>query len=403
MTTEEPKPPIDMDANLEAEIEAALGDMAIEDMLDYADRPQTTGGGRDTKTGLIVAIQGSDVFVEFGPKSQGLCPLEQFTEAPQVGARMDFVVDRFDRNEGLLMLSREGAIRKADWEALQVGQIIEARCTGVNKGGLELEVANHPAFMPAGQVDIRHIEDLGVFVGEKMPCEVIELDPSHGRIILSRRMHMEAERARLREELMEKIVEGETVPAVITSIQVYGAFADLGGIDGLIHISDLSYTRINHPSESVKEGDQVKVKILKIDRDHEPPRIGLGLKQTLEDPYSSEVEKLDVGATVTGRITKITAFGAFVELSPGVEGLIHISELSNERVQKVSSIVKPGEVVTVKVLSVDSDQRRIGLSLKAARAEDEKSSFDRDDDPDMRKLKAQLSKKFGDNLKGGLG
>ncbi|MDY7107986.1 MAG: S1 RNA-binding domain-containing protein [Planctomycetota bacterium] len=405
MPDEETNPPIDMDAKLEAEIEAALGDLSVEDMLDYADRSRAAPGGveREYKTGVIAAVHGNDVLVEFGPKAQGVCPLEQFAEPPTVGERTQFIIERFDENEGLLILSREGVVRRAEWESLDVGQHVEARCTGTNKGGLEMEIAHHQAFMPAGHVDLRHIEDLSVFVGEKMPCEIIELDRQRGRIILSRRAHLETERRRLREELLETLEVGQTMPAVITSLQHYGAFADLGGIDGLIHISDLSYQRINHPSEAVKEGDQVNVKILKIDREQDPPRIGLGLKQTLEDPYAAEVSRLEVGATVSGRVTKLMAFGAFVELAPGVEGLIHISELSPERVQKVSSVVKPGEVVTVKVLSVDADQRRIGLSLKAARAEEEGRTFDRHEDPHMRKLKEQMRRKFGGDLKGGLG
>ncbi|NNF44942.1 MAG: S1 RNA-binding domain-containing protein [Phycisphaerales bacterium] len=401
---EQPNPGIDMDAKLEAEIQAALGDMSVEDMLDYTaeSRPKARGE-REFKRGTIVSVHGSDVFVEFGPKSQGICPIAQFKEPPVVGASLEFVVDRFDEAEGLLMLSREGAVRKAEWESLDVGQIIEARCTGTNKGGLELEVANHQAFMPAGQVDLRHIEDLSVFVGEKMPCEIIELDRHRGRIILSRKVTLEADRARAREKLLGELEVGTTMPAVITSIQPFGAFADIGGMDGLIHISDLSYQRVNHPSEVVKEGDQVNVKILKVDRETEPPRIGLGLKQTLEDPFTSSAKTLEPGAIVSGRVTRLAAFGAFVELAPGVEGLIHISELSHERVQKVSSVVKPDEIVNVQVMAIDPDKRRIGLSLKRAKAEAEGDSFSRDEDAEMRRLKAQLGKKFGDNLKGGLG
>jgi small subunit ribosomal protein S1 len=347
MTNQEPRRPVDMDAKLEAEIEAALGDMSVEDMLDYADKPRPARGERERKIGTVVSIHGGEVFVEFGPKSQGICPLTQFEEPPASGQRMEFIVDRYDRDEGLLLLSREGIVRKAEWEALEEGQIVEARCTGTNKGGLDMEVANHRAFMPAGHVDIRHIEDLSVFVGEKFPCEVIELDRNRGRIVLSRRLPLEAERQRRRDELLETLEVGATLPAVITTIKEYGAFADLGGMDGLIHISDLSYQRVSHPSEVVKEGDAVNVKVLKIDRDQEPPRISLGLKQTLEDPYAASVGKLEVGDNVTGRVTKIAPFGAFVELSPGVEGLVHISELSNDRVHHVGSVVKPDQVVTV--------------------------------------------------------
>lgn len=403
MEEQSPDPRIDMDAKLEAEIEAALGDMSLDDMLDMADRPTQTGGERERKLGTIVSIHNDDVYVEFGPKSQGVCPLTLFDEPPKPNDRMEFIVDRYDSNEGLLILSREGSVAKADWETLELGQIVEARCTGTNKGGLEMEVANHPAFMPAGQVDLRHIPDLSVFVGEKMPCEVIEIDRPRARIILSRRSHLEAERNRTREQLLETLQEGQTVQAVITSIQDYGAFADIGGMDGLIHISDLAHQRIKHPSEVIKEGDQVQVKVLKIDRENDPPRIGLGLKQTLADPYAASVSKLEVGAMVSGKVTKLMPFGAFVELSPGVEGLIHISELSHERVEKVSTVVKPDEIVTVQVMSIDKDQKRIGLSLKRAKAEAEGDTFNRGEDPHMRKLKAQLAKKFGDNLKGGIG
>ena len=345
------------------------------------------------------------MFIEFGPKSSGICPLQQFAEKPEPGQRLEFVIDRFDEREGLLIVSREGAVRKAQWEALDVGQVVEARCTGTNKGGLVMELARHEAFMPAGHVDIRHVEDLSVFVGEKMPCEIIDLDRKRGRVILSRRRPLEADRARRREDLLSKLVVGATVPAVITSIKDFGAFADIGGLDGLIHISDLSYRRVKHPSEVVKTGDQVNVKILKIETDEggDRPRVGLGLKQTLEDPFSASVSSLEVGASVSGRVTRLMDFGAFVELAPGVEGLIHISELSHERVHKVSSVVKPDEVVTVKVLSIDPGQRRIGLSLKAAQADEEARTFERDEDPEIRKLRAQLSQKFGGDLKGGLG
>ncbi|MHC4305385.1 MAG: 30S ribosomal protein S1 [Planctomycetota bacterium] len=390
----------DLDDKLQAEIEAALGDMNLEDMLDIADHPAppTAKPVDKMKTGTVIKIYGDDVFVEFGPKSQGVCPRSEFSEPPTVGERHDFVVDRYDAKEGLLLLSRQGAIRKAAWESLAVGQAVEARCTGYNKGGLELEIAKHRAFMPAGQIDLRHIDDLSVFVGEKMPCEIIELDRVRGRIILSRRKTLEAERVQLREKLLDELKQGDQRPAVIRSVQPYGAFADLGGVDGLIHISDICHERIKHPSDRVKEGDEVQVQILKIDRSQDPPRIGLGMKQCMADPYHAHTANLREGDTISGRITRIMPYGAFVEIAPGVEGLIHISQLSNERVNKVSSIVKPNEIVTVKVLDVDARTRRISLSLRAARAE-ERSEELRPEDPALRKLRA----KFGGDLKGGIG
>jgi small subunit ribosomal protein S1 len=350
------------------------------------------------KTGMIVKIYREDVFVEFGPKSQGVCPRSEFDEPPTVGERHDFIVDRYDAKEGLLLLSKQGAIRKAAWESLQVGQSVEARCTGHNKGGLELEIAQHRGFMPAGQIDLRHIDDLSVFVGEKMPCEIIELDRARGRIILSRRKALEAERAQLREKLLEELKEGDQRPAVIRSIQPYGAFADLGGVDGLIHISDISHERIKHPSERVKEGDEVQVQVLKIDREQDPPKIGLGMKQCMADPYHAQTAQLREGDTVSGRVTKIMPYGAFVEIAPGVEGLVHISQLSSERVNNVGSVVKVNEIISVKVLDVDPGSRRISLSLRAA-VEAEKEQVLRPEDPALKKLRA----KFGGDLKGGIG
>lgn len=402
-----PDPRTDLDAKLEREIEEALGDMSLDDMLDEADKPRKPGaagaGQREKKTGTIASIHGNDVYVEFGPKSQGMCPINAFSEKPEIGQTKDFIVERFDRNEGILILSLPGTIQKAEWESLEVGQVVEARCTGTNKGGLEMEVANHKAFMPAGQVDLRHIKELDAFIGEKMPCEVMEINRERARIILSRRNVLEAERTELRKNLLETLEVGQQHQAVITSIQPYGAFADLGGMDGLIHISDMSYERIKSPSELVKEGETVTVQVLKIDDSKDPPRIGLGMKQTMADPYQEGIAEINEGETVTGKVTKLMAFGAFVEISPGVEGLIHISELSHERVNKVSSVVKPGETVTAKVLSIDPERRRIALSLKQLQEkEKQEEAMERSEDPEMRKLKAQLSKKFGD-LKGGIG
>ncbi len=396
----------DLDAKLQAEIEAALGDLSLEDMLDLSDRPRplTAGRGPDAapsrqlKTGTIVQIHGQDVLVEFGPKSQGVCPCSHFENPPTVGERHEFVVERFDAKEGLLMLSRPGVVSKAEWESLEVGQVVEARCTGTNKGGLEMEVVDHKAFMPAGQVDVRHIADLSVFVGDKMTCEVLELDRRRGRIILSRRSPLQVERAQLRDELLGKLEVGEQRPALVTSIQPYGAFADLGGLEGLIHISDMSHERIKDPSDVVKEGEQVQVQVLKIDREFDPPRIGLGMKQCMADPYLTQTAEIKAGAVVTGKVTRIMPYGAFVELGPGVEGLIHISQLSTERVNKVSQIVKPDEVIKVKVLDIDRKHRRISLSLRALKSEQE-AEVVRPDDPAMKKLKA----KFGGDLKGGIG
>ena len=360
------------DAELEREIEAALGGMSIED-LEGSSGPVRGGGGRggrQARKGTIVRVHNGDVFVEFGPRSMGVCPLSQFmsgadAQAPVVGSERGFVVERFDPFEGLSILSLEGAVQKADWGTLEVGQIVEARCTGMNKGGLEMEVAHHKGFMPAGQVDVRHVADISVFIGEKFPVQIVELNKDKNRLVVSRKAVVAAERAEQREKLLAVLEIGQTRTATITSVQSYGAFADIGGVDGLIHVSDLSHERVKSPADVVKVGQVVQVKIVKLDLAATPPKIGLGMKQLVVDPSIAAMQAVEAGGTVTGRVSKIMPFGAFIELAPGIEGLVHISEISHERIPTVDKALRANEVVTAKVLSIDVGKKRISLSIKA--------------------------------------
>jgi len=247
-------------------------------------------------------------------------------------------------------------------------------------------------------VDLHHVSDLSIFVGEKFPCEVIELDQSRNRLVLSRRSVLAAERERNQGELLESLELGATVSATITSIKPYGAFADIGGLEGLIHVSEMSWKRLDNPEALLSVGDAVKVKVVDIDHDHEPPKLALSMKQLLEDPFAGAIDKIEPGATLSGRVTKLMDFGAFVELPGEVEGLVHISELADRRVNSPGQVVRVGEVVTVRVLRVDTARHRIALSMKQSGGGDEAAA--REDDPTMRKLR----EKFGDGpLKGGLG
>ncbi len=360
------------DADLEREIADALGGMSIEELEQSSAAPKggSRGGGRQVRQGTIIRVHGGDVFVEFGPRSQGVCPLAQFLQigdkiAPVVGSERGFVVERFDPFEGLSILSLEGATQKADWGTLEIGQIVEARCTGMNKGGLEMEIAHHRAFMPAGQVDVRHVADISVFIGEKFPVQIVELNKDKGRLVVSRKAVVAAERADQREKLLAVLEIGQTRTATITSVQAYGAFADIGGVDGLIHIYDLSHERVKSAADVVKVGQVVTVKVLKLDLTQTPAKIGLGLKQLVADPGAAALETIEAGATVTGRVTKIMPFGAFIEIAPGIEGLVHISEISHERIPTVEKALRKDEIVTCKVLSIDSDKKRISLSIKS--------------------------------------
>jgi small subunit ribosomal protein S1 len=404
-----------LDAELMREIEDALGGMSLEDMVGGTAgamrAPAPVKGERALRTGTIVRVHGGEVFIEFDPKRQGVCPAAQFEEEPKPGERHEFFEERFDPFEQLWVCSRPGATHKGELDSLSAGMVVEARCVGMNKGGLDMEVAHHKAFMPAGQVDIRHIEDISVFLGEKFPCKIIELRREKGRMVLSRKAVLLEERARMRDKVLAELEVGQVRTATVTSIQQYGAFADLGGIDGLIHIGDISHERIKDAGDVLKPGQVVQVKVLRIDREAKPIKIGLGLKQTMADPALTAMAEIEAGATVTGRVTKLMDFGAFVELSPGIEGLIHVSEIAHERIPTPDRVLQVGEVLQVKVLSVDAGRKRISLSRKALldrpampergdRRDGREAPALRADDPVMRKLRAKFG---GRELKGGLG
>ncbi len=366
----------ELDAQTNAEIEAAMSEMVDAGAADGGGHgvkgrirgPRVVRGGREHRTGKVVSVGVSDVFIEFGPKELGVVDVAQFKEEkPKVGDDLEVAVERYDSAESLYICALPGAVQKADWEMLEMGQVVEARVTGVNKGGLELEVANHRAFMPASQVDINHIADLSVFVGEKMTCEVQKIDRrGQGNILLSRRDIIAKERAKAAEGLKEKLKVGDTVEGVVRKIMDFGAFVDIGGVDGLVHINDLSHNRVNHSAkgvaEHVTEGQKVTVQILKLD--WEANRIGLGLKQLQADPFTAAASEVVEGAQMSGKVTKILEFGAFVEVAPGVEGLVHISELEWRRVNDVHEVLTENEVVQVQVLKVDPEDRKISLSIK---------------------------------------
>ncbi len=327
--------------------------------------PRVIEAGREHRTGAVVSVGPKDLFVEFSPKELGVAPRAQWKEdeLPKVGDDLELIVDRFDSNEQLYMCSRPGAVQKADWELLQPGQVIEARVVEANKGGLKLDIAHHDAFMPASLVDTHHIENLSIFVGEKVRCKVERIDrQGRGRIILNRRSVVAEEREEQLKELKTKLEVGQNIEGVVRKIMPFGAFVDLGGIDGLVHISDLRHTRVEKVEDVVKEGDQITVQILKLDWGNK--RLSLGLKQTQPDPYTAAAEQFPPETVTTGKVTRTTAFGAFVELAPGVEGLVHISELEWQRIRKVEDAVRTGQAVKVKVLSFDPEKQRISLSVK---------------------------------------
>jgi small subunit ribosomal protein S1 len=252
--------------------------------------------------------------------------------------------------------------------AAESGEPVEGTVIEVVKGGLILDLGVR-GFLPASLVDIRRVQNLDEFLGKTLRCKVIELNRSRNNVVLSRRAVLEDERKEMRQAILDRLSPGDVVEGTISNIVDFGAFVDLEGIDGLIHISELSWSHVNHPSEVLEIGQSVKVKVLDIDRDRQ--RISLGLKQTQSDPWQQVIEAYQEGDVVQGRVTKVVTFGAFVEILPGVEGLVHISELAQHHVENPREIVSQGEVVRVKIIEMDADRRRLSLSLKRVEDTDE--------------------------------
>jgi small subunit ribosomal protein S1 len=360
----------DLDAGIESELQAALGGLTEQEI--FADpgskgpRP-AAGEPQPQKKARVVAVRGQDVYLEMpGARSQGVIPVQQFPDAkpPDVGAEIDVNIEGFDRDNGLLIFSLRGATVHVDWSSVAAGMTVEARVMATNKGGLSVEVNGIRGFMPISQIDLYRVENADQFINQKLRCLVTEVLPHEKNLVVSRRALMEKEREQEREKTWATLAEGQIYDGIVRSVKDFGAFVDLGGVDGLLHVSEMSWQRVNDATKIVQPGQAVKVMVLKID--HERRKVSLGLKQLTASPWDDLEDRFPTGCTAKGKVTRLMDFGAFVELEPGVEGLVHISELAPQRVHRVTDIVKEGQEVTLKVLSVDKTQRRISLSIKAA-------------------------------------
>ncbi|WP_447753134.1 30S ribosomal protein S1 [Sphingopyxis fribergensis] len=331
--------------------------------------------GRVVK-GTVTAIENDLAVIDIGLKSEGRVPLREFAMPGQkadinVGDEVEVYVDRVENANGETMLSRDRARREAAWDRLEEEFNKEARVEGVIfgrvKGGFTVDLGGAVAFLPGSQVDIRPVRDVGPLMDLPQPFQILKMDRRRGNIVVSRRAILEETRAEQRSGLIQNLEEGQIIEGAVKNITDYGAFVDLGGIDGLLHVTDMSYKRVNHPSEVINIGDNVRVQIIRINRDTQ--RISLGMKQLESDPWEGVAAKYPVGAKLSGTVTNITDYGAFVELEAGIEGLVHVSEMS-----WVKKNVHPGKIVStsqevdVIVLEVDSDKRRISLGLKQAQS-----------------------------------
>jgi len=327
----------------------------------------------DVVKGKVVRIDKDEVLVDIGYKAEGVIPSGELSirksvdphEEVELGEEIDALVLTKEDAEGRLILSKKRARFEKAWRRIEVaadsGEPVEGNVIEVVKGGLILDLGVR-GFLPASLVDIRRVHNLDEFMGQTLECKVIELNRSRNNVVLSRRAVLEEERKEVREQILGRLEPGQVVEGKISNIVDFGAFVDLDGIDGLIHISELSWSHVNHPSEVVSIGDDVRIKVLDIDRDRQ--RISLGLKQTQEDPWQRVINTHRDGDVLEGTVTKVVAFGAFVEILPGVEGLVHISELADHHVENPSEVVEPGSKLNVKILEIDEERRRLSLSIK---------------------------------------
>jgi small subunit ribosomal protein S1 len=373
-----------LDAQIEQELEAAMAGMDAKAMYGEpaAHRPRGPAQRTDgKKKGKVVAIHGDDVFVDVGGRSQGVLSAIQFGgQPPAIGSELDVNIEGYDSANGLLLLSLKGAAVHADWSSVAEGMIVEGRVTGTNKGGLEIDINGIRGFMPVSQIDLYRVEDLNPYVNQRLRCLVTDVNPAERNLVVSARALLEKEREEAREKLWKELAEGQVRTGIVRSIKDFGAFLDLGGVDGLLHVSEMSWSRVDNAANLVQPGQSMKVVILKID--HERRKVSLGLKQLLPSPWDSIGEKYWANQLVTGKVTRLMDFGAFVELEPGIEGLIHVSELAPQRVWRVSDIVQPNQMVEVRVLKIEKDQKRISLSLKAAAPEPQQTAAVEEDEPE---------------------
>jgi small subunit ribosomal protein S1 len=340
-------------------------------------------------TGNVVRIDKDEVLVDIGYKSEGVIPANELSirksvdpsDEVHLGEEVDAIVLTKEDQDGRLIMSKKRARFEKAWRRIETaaesGEPVEGTVIEVVKGGLIIDLGVR-GFLPASLVDIRRVPNLDEYMGTKIETKVIELNRSRNNVVLSRRAVLEEERKEVRQQILDRLQPGSVVEGQISNIVDFGAFVDLDGIDGLIHISELSWSHVNHPSEILTIGDTVKVKVLDIDRDRQ--RISLGLKQTQEDPWQRIVDTYNVGDELAGKVTKVVTFGAFVEILDGVEGLVHISELAPHHVESPREIVHPNDEIRVKILEIDSERRR--LSLSAKRVEDQILPVARDGEPD---------------------
>jgi small subunit ribosomal protein S1 len=376
-----------------------MSDASLDELLGASQSGEDIFEADSLQSGRVVAVRRDDVFVEFSGRQQGIVSARQFDVPPTPGAVVQVVVQRLNPEDGLYELSLPNtAVQVDDWSDLVEGAMIEVHVTGHNTGGLECEVNHIRGFIPVSQVSLYRVEDLAPYVDQRLACLITEADPERRNLVLSRRAVLEREKEQVREQMLSSLQPGQICDGVVRKLMDFGAFVDIGGVDGLLHVSQLAWSRVKHPSDVLKEGQTIKVRVEKVDPT--TGKISLAYRDLLESPWTTAAQKYPPHSVAHGTVTKLMDFGAFVELEPGVEGLVHVSELSPKRVWRPSDVVKEGQEVDVLVLSMDVEAQRISLSMKALAAPPEPAKKD-----EAEQGPAKPSKKFSKPtgpLRGGL-
>ena len=400
-----------LDEDLEADFEAALEGVAIDDLLDAGNSAKAEApidpGSRLMAT--VLSIGPDTAFVDLGGRRQGAMKLAGLLDAgldlPAVGDSIEVSVGSRNDDDSLYDVALANrAISVEDWTQLQAGMIVEARVTAANKGGLECEVAGLRGFMPASLVSTWRIENFEEMVGQTLDSLVTEIVPEARRLVLSRRAVIEKQAADAKTKLLETLEPGVEFDGIVRSVREFGAFVDIGnGVEGLIHVSELSWDRVANAADVLKAGEKVRVVVKKVD--HETGKIGLSARDLIESPWKRAGDKYHVGATVKGVVSRIAQFGAFVKLEPGVEGLVHISELATRRIRSVSDVAREGQQVECRVIAVDPDEQRMSLSIKALAPAPAAKDQPAAEEPEADEPEAPppVAKKRNTPLKGGTG
>ncbi len=391
-----------MTVDLEQEIEDALGDASLEELIstETSARAGQLLESNSRHQGVVIRADNENVFISLGTGHEGVLPAKQLEKPAEEGEQLEVVVRSLNAEEGLYDLSVPGAaIDVEDWSDLKDGVVVEARITGANTGGLECMVNHIRGFIPSSQIGVFRVENFADYIGTKLPCVVTEVNRRKKNLVLSHRAMLEREAETNRAEKIAEFQVGQTVEGVVRSIKDFGVFVDLGGIDGMVHVSQLSWERVKHPSEVVNEGEKINVKIEKLDP--QTGKISLSARALQEHPWKGIASRFSSGQVVTGTVTRLADFGAFVKLAPAIEGLIHISELAHHRIGRADEVLSEGGEIEVKILSVDPDKQRISLSLKQlqeAPAAKEADKTPQEEDEPLRELAVKRRKK---PLKGG--